>query len=131
MKKIYFLIFILNFLSPNISLSTEPNEFLSDANLEIRARDLSKNIRCLVCQNQSIDDSNSELAKDLRMIIRNKLSQGETNNQILDFLVSKYGEFILMKPKLTFNTIILWASPIWAGVIGLLFLFYIFRKKIN
>ena len=129
MKKIYFLIFILNFLCPNISLSTEPNEFLSDANLEIRARDLSKNIRCLVCQNQSIDDSNSELAKDLRMIIRNKLSEGETNNQILDFLVSKYGEFILMKPKLTFNTIILWASPIWAGVIGLLFLFYIFRKK--
>ena len=103
MKKIYFLIFILNFLCPNISLSTEPNEFLSDANLEIRARDLSKNIRCLVCQNQSIDDSNSELAKDLRMIIRNKLSEGETNNQILDFLVSKYGEFILMKPKLTFK----------------------------
>ena len=63
MKKIYFLIFILIFLKPNISLSTEPNEFLGDDNLEIRARDLSKNIRCLVCQNQSIDDSNSELAK--------------------------------------------------------------------
>lgn len=131
MNKICLLIFVLIFLNPNISLSTEPNEFLNDANLEIRARDLSKNIRCLVCQNQSIDDSNSELAKDLRMIIRNKLSEGQTNNQILDFLVSKYGEFILMKPKLSFNTIILWTSPIWAGVFGLLFLFYVFRKKTN
>ena len=128
MIKKFFLFFIFFYLVPNITLSIDPSKFLENENLEIRARDISKNIRCLVCQNQSIDDSNSELADDLRIIIRKQLSEGKSNDEILDFLVSKYGEFILMKPKLNINTFLLWSSPIWASIFGLIIIFNIFRK---
>ena len=92
-------------------LAVEPEEILSDPALEARARALSKNIRCLVCQNQSIDDSNASLARDLRVIVRERLVAGESDEAILDYLVSRYGEFVLLKPRVTTATYALWYGP--------------------
>jgi cytochrome c-type biogenesis protein CcmH len=96
-----------------------PDEVLSDPALEARARILSKELRCLVCQNQSIDDSDAELAKDLRVIVRERLSAGDSDEAILDFVVERYGEFVLLKPRINAGTVLLWASPlllVFAGV---------------
>ena len=87
--------------------SVEPDEFLEDSKLELRARDISKNIRCMVCQNQSIDDSDSPLAKDLRILIRNEIKIGKSDKEIYKFLSDRYGDFILLKPPLKFNTLAL------------------------
>ena len=106
MKNILLISFVL-LLSPLNVFSIEPDEILSDNKLENRARNLSKGIRCLVCQNQSIDDSDSELAKDLRKIIRIKIVEGKKDKEINDFLVEKYGIFMLMKPPLYSETFLL------------------------
>ena len=98
--------------------AVEPDEILADPNLEARARALSKNIRCLVCQNQSIDDSNASLAKDLRMIVREQLVAGHDDDTILDFLVARYGEFVLLKPRVTASTYALWYGPAVILAIG-------------
>jgi len=127
MKKIL-LISIVLFLSPLNSFSTEPDEILSDSKLENRARNLSKGIRCLVCQNQSIDDSDSELAKDLRKIIRIKIVEGKKDKEINDFLVEKYGNFILMKPPFYSETFLLWSSPFIIVFIGIIIIFFSLKK---
>ena len=127
MKKIL-LISIVLFLSPLNSFSTEPDEILSDSKLENRARNLSKGIRCLVCQNQSIDDSDSELAKDLRKIIRIKIVEGKKDKEINDFLVEKYGNFILMKPPFYSETFLLWSSPFIIVFIGFIIIFFSLKK---
>ena len=93
------------------SIAVEPNEVLVDPVLEARARALSKNIRCLVCQNQSIDSSNASLAKDLRVIVRERLIAGDSDIQILDFLVARYGDYVLLKPPVKPTTYALWYSP--------------------
>jgi cytochrome c-type biogenesis protein CcmH len=93
------------------ALAVQPDEILNDPALEARARALSAELRCLVCQNQSIDDSDAPLAKDLRVLIREHLVAKETDAQIMDFVVSRYGEFVLLKPRLSARTILLWASP--------------------
>lgn len=101
----------------------EPDEVLSDQALEARARALSSELRCLVCQNQSIDDSNAELAKDLRVLVRERLVAGESDADIRRFLVKRYGEFILLQPSLSLNTLALWGAPgllLFAGCIVLL-----------
>ena len=95
-----------------------PDEVLDDPVLEARARTLSAGLRCLVCQNQSIDDSDASLARDLRILIRERLTQGDTDSQVLDFLVARYGEFVLLKPRFAPHTILLWASPIVILAIG-------------
>ena len=110
MRNILLISFVL-LLNPLNVFSIEPDEILSDSKLENRARNLSKGIRCLVCQNQSIDDSDSELAKDLRKIIRIKIVEGKKDREINDFLVEKYGNFILMKPPFYSETFLLWSSP--------------------
>ena len=110
MRNILLISFVLLFNPLNV-FSIEPDEILSDSKLENRARNLSKGIRCLVCQNQSIDDSDSELAKDLRKIIRIKIVEGKKDKEINDFLVEKYGNFILMKPPFYSETFLLWSSP--------------------
>ena len=117
MKNILLISFVL-LLSPLNVFSIEPDEILSDSKLENRARNLSKGIRCLVCQNQSIDDSDSELAKDLRKIIRIKIVEGKKDKEINDFLVEKYGNFILMKPPFYSETFLLWSSPFIIVFIG-------------
>ena len=127
MKNILLISFML-LLSPLNVFSIEPDEILSDSKLENRARNLSKGIRCLVCQNQSIDDSDSELAKDLRKIIRIKIVEGKKDKEINDFLVEKYGNFILMKPPFYSETFLLWSSPFIIVFIGFIIIFFSLKK---
>jgi cytochrome c-type biogenesis protein CcmH len=93
------------------AFAVEPGEELADPALEARARALSSQLRCLVCQNQSIDDSHATLAKDLRLLVRERLKAGDSDIQVRDFLVARYGDFILLKPPLNAGTILLWAGP--------------------
>lgn len=104
-------------------LAVQPNEMLSDPALEARARELSAELRCLVCRNESIDESHADLARDLRILIRERISKGESNAQVRDFLVSRYGDFILLKPPLNLQTLLLWLSApitLLLGIWGLL-----------
>ena len=109
MRKLLAILAVLATLSPAFALS--PDELLKDPALEHRARALSAQLRCLVCQNQSIDDSDAPLAKDLRTLVREQLVQGKTDPEIMEFVVARYGEFVLLKPRLTAGTILLWATP--------------------
>jgi cytochrome c-type biogenesis protein CcmH len=92
--------------------AVEPGEMLADPVLEARARALSQELRCLVCQNQSIDDSNAELARDLRRVVRERLAAGDTDAQVLAFVQARYGEFALLRPRLGVHTILLWLAPL-------------------
>ena len=98
--------------------AVQPDEILGDAKLEARARSLSTGFRCLVCQNQSIDDSNAPLARDLRILIRERLTKGDSDAEITDFIVARYGDFVLLKPRLTARTAILWATPFLIILVG-------------
>ena len=100
--------------------SVEPEEILQDTNQEFRARNISKNIRCMVCQNQSIDESNAPLAKDLRILIRNKIKKGQDDDEIYKFLTERYGDFILLKPPFKLNTLALWFLPFVFLLFGVL-----------
>ncbi len=93
------------------AFAVQPDEVLSDPALEARARVLSQELRCLVCQNQSIDDSDALLARDLRLLLRERLKSGDSDQQVLDFLVARYGEFVLLRPPLGWNTVLLWVTP--------------------
>ena len=121
-KIFFFIVFssLISLIATNICYAVEPEEFLKDQKQELRARDISKNVRCLVCQNQSIDESSAPLAKDLRIIIRNKIKKGQTDEEIYKFLTDRYGDFILLNPPFKASTIILWILPL------LLFIFCIF-----
>ena len=110
-------------------MAVQPNERLADPLLEERARILSQNIRCLVCQNQSIDDSNATLAKDLRALVREKLTAGATNDEIFDFLVDRYGDFILLNPPFKPSTYVLWYGPLIFLIVGLLMTVLIMKKS--
>ena len=94
------------------ALAVQPGEQLDDPALEVRARALSAELRCMVCQNQSIDDSDAALAHDLRLLVRERLEAGDTDEQILDFVVARYGEFVLLKPRLNIRNALLWATPV-------------------
>ncbi len=91
--------------------AVQPDEMLKDPALEHRARGLSAELRCMVCQNQSIDDSDADLARDLRILVRDRLTAGDSDEQVLDYIVSRYGEFVLLKPRLSLRNAILWAVP--------------------
>lgn len=101
--------------------AVQPDEVLSDPALEARARGLSVHFRCLVCQNQSIDDSDAPLARDLRLLIRERLTAGDSDNQVIDYLVSRYGEFVLLKPRFAAHTLVLWLGPFVILLAGLAF----------
>ena len=111
------------------SNSVEPDEFLQNSKQELRARNISKNVRCVVCQNQSIDESSAPLAKDLRILIRKKIKDGNTDDEIYKFLVNRYGDFILLKPLLKFNTFILWIMPFVFAVIGIFAIYWHHKKS--
>ena len=111
------------------ALAVQPNEVLKDPALEARARALSKDIRCLVCQNQSIDDSNADLARDLRVLVRERLKKGDSDPDILDYLVKRYGDFVLLKPPVKASTYLLWYGPIGIFLFGVLGLFVFFRNR--
>ena len=106
-----------------------PDEVLDDPVLEERARNLSTILRCLVCQNQSIDESDAPLAKDLRILVRERLVTGDSDEEVVNFLVSKYGEFILLKPKLNTHTFILWVFAPAILILGLLAIFFAYRRR--
>jgi cytochrome c-type biogenesis protein CcmH len=118
-----FFVLLSLLVSASNALAVEPDEVLSDSALESRARVLSQELRCLVCQNQSIDDSHAPLARDLRLLLRERLKGGDSDRQVLDFLVARYGEFVLLRPPLAWHTALLWLTPailLLAGAIGLL-----------
>ena len=113
---------LIQFFSNN-SYTVEPDEVLENQKQELRARDISKNIRCMVCQNQSIDESNAPLAKDLRILIRNKIKEGNRDKEIYKFLTDRYSDFILLKPPFKLNTLALWLLPFIFVLIGIFFVF--------
>ena len=98
--------------------AVEPDEMLKDPALESRARDLSAGLRCLICQNQSIDDSNASLAKDLRILIRERITSGDSDKAVIDYVVGRYGEFVLLRPRFTAETALLWVGPFAILLIG-------------
>ena len=98
-------------LGCSAAYAVQPDEIMSDPAKELRARDLSRELRCMVCQNQSIDDSEAPLARDLRLLVRERIAAGDSNAQVLDFLVARYGEFVLLKPRLEPHTLLLWLLP--------------------
>lgn len=104
------LMLMLALLGP--AAAVNPNEVLDDPALEARARSLSLEFRCLVCQNQSIDDSNAELARDLRLLVRERLVAGDSDQDVIGYVVSRYGEFVLLKPRFTVQTLLLWGAPL-------------------
>jgi cytochrome c-type biogenesis protein CcmH len=110
--------------------AVQPDEILGDAKLEARARTLSEGFRCLVCQNQSIDESEASLARDLRILIRERLTKGDDDQQIKDFVVARYGDYVLLKPRLNARTAALWATPFLIILAGLGF-FAARRRKPN
>ena len=118
---------MIQFISKN-SYSVEPEEFLQNPKQEIRARKITKNIRCLVCQNQSIDDSSAPLAKDLRTLIRAKVQEKNTDEEIYKFLTDRYGDFILLKPPFKISTFLLWSLPFVFFIIGI-FILFLHNKK--
>ncbi|TDH38864.1 cytochrome c-type biogenesis protein CcmH [Pseudohoeflea suaedae] len=107
----------LSLVRPGFAVN--PDEVLADPALESRAREISLELRCLVCQNQSIDDSNADLAHDLRVLVRERLKEGDTDEQVLDYVVSRYGEFVLLKPRFSVRTILLWGTPVLILLIGI------------
>lgn len=111
------------------ALAVQPGEMLADPALEARARTLSAELRCLVCQNQSIDDSDAELAHDLRVLVRERLAAGDTDAQVLDFVVARYGEFVLLKPRFSARNTLLWGTPILLLLAGGVFMIRIARRS--
>jgi len=126
MTKKTFIIFLsiclIQFFSSN-SYTVEPDEILENKKQEFRARNISKNIRCMICQNQSIDESAAPLAKDLRILIRDKIKEGNNDEEIYKFLTDRYGDFILLKPPLKLVTLALWFLPFVFFVIGIIVIF--------
>src|SRR3954470_22869698 len=107
-----------------------PDEVLADPVLEARARALSRELRCMVCQNQSIDDSDAPLAKDLRVLVRERLTAGDSDRQGIDFLVARYGEFVLLRPRMNAHTVLLWTTPFAVLVIAALAFFFARRRTV-
>lgn len=118
MRALLLLLTLLLILGVAPAYAVQPDEVLSDPAMEARARDLSKELRCMVCQNQSIDDSDAPLARDLRLLVRERLKAGDTDRQVLSFMVDRYGEFVLMRPVLSWRNGLLWGAPILAVLLG-------------
>ena len=111
--------------------AVQPDEIMTDPAKEARARELSRELRCMVCQNQSIDDSDAPLARDLRLLVRERIAGGDSDSQVIDFLVARYGEFVLLKPRLSPHTLVLWLLPPLALIGGGLALWFYSRRRAN
>jgi cytochrome c-type biogenesis protein CcmH len=111
LKRILSCVFAIAVLAGSPARAVQPDEIMSDPAKELRARDLSRELRCMVCQNQSIDDSEAPLARDLRLLVRERIAAGDSDAQVIDFLVARYGEFVLLKPRLNPHTWLLWLLP--------------------
>ncbi|WP_114390255.1 cytochrome c-type biogenesis protein [Notoacmeibacter marinus] len=117
--------------APLSAYAVQPDEVLDDPALEERARDISAGLRCLVCQNQSIDDSDASIARDLRILVRERIESGETDDQVVDYIVSRYGQFVLLKPVLSPTTILLWSTPLLVLLGGGIYLFLRRRADVH
>jgi cytochrome c-type biogenesis protein CcmH len=111
------------------ALAVQPDEVLPNPGLEQRARTLSRELRCMVCQNQSIDDSDAPLARDLRLLVRERLNAGDSDGQVLDFLVARYGEFVLLRPRFSTRTLLLWSAPLGVLLLGGLAIWVGWRRR--
>ncbi|MBA8834464.1 MULTISPECIES: cytochrome c-type biogenesis protein [Rhizobium] len=111
------------------AFAVNPDEVLADPALEARARALSAELRCMVCQNQSIEDSNADLAKDLRLLVRERITDGDSDEAVLNYIVSRYGEFVLLKPRVGMKTVLLWGAPVLLVLAGGLSLLVFARKR--
>ena len=118
-------------LAAPVAHAVQPDEVMADTDKEQRARALSRELRCMVCQNQSIDDSEAPLARDLRLLVRERISAGDSDRQVIDFLVARYGEFVLLKPRLNEHTLVLWLTPPLALLLGGFALWRLGRRKGN
>lgn len=127
MRALLLLVLLLAALRP--ALAVEPDEMLDDPALEARARALSQIVRCVVCQNESIDSSGADIAGDLRLLIRERLVAGDTDQQVLDYLVARYGNFILLEPPLETSTLLLWAAPAIVLVLGGVLVVVVLRQR--
>jgi cytochrome c-type biogenesis protein CcmH len=123
------ILFLALMIGVSAAHAVQPDEVLSDPALEARARALSAELRCMVCQNQSIDDSDAPLARDLRILLRERLSAGDTDDEVIAFLVARYGDFILLRPPVALNTALLWLVPPAVLVIGALVAVTLFRRR--
>jgi cytochrome c-type biogenesis protein CcmH len=128
-RKLLCAVFVLLVLGGSPLRAVEPNEMLSDPALEARARNLSKELRCMVCQNQSIDDSEAPLAHDLRVLVRERLQAGDNDHQVLNFLVARYGEFVLLRPQFAWHTAALWGLPPAALLAGIVAIVLVLRRR--
>src|SRR6185312_15686327 len=112
-------------VAPRTVFAVQPDEMLKDPALESRARELSRELRCMVCQNQSIDDSEAPLARDIRILVRERLTKGDSDQQVTDYLVARYGEFVLLRPRFEWATAVLWGLPPAALLLGMIGLFVV------
>jgi cytochrome c-type biogenesis protein CcmH len=126
MRWLFLIVLLTSIIAP--AFAVEPDEMLSDPALEVRARALSKELRCMVCQNQSIDDSEAPLARDLRILVRERLQAGDSDRQVIDFLVARYGEFVLLRPRFSLHTALLWLAPAAALLVGACALLVLARR---
>ncbi len=129
MKYLHALTFLIALITSSSAWAVEPNEMLADPVLEARARAISKELRCMVCQNESIDDSQAPLAHDLRVLVRERLKAGDSDAQVMNFLVSRYGEFVLLKPPLSWHTVVLWGTPPGLLLLGMVMLVVVVRRR--
>jgi cytochrome c-type biogenesis protein CcmH len=127
-KPLAYLLVLLSLVCSGRAFAVQADEVLPDAALEARARVISQDLRCLVCQNQSIDDSAAPLARDLRLLVREQLKAGRTNDQVIAFIVDRYGEFVLLRPRFELRTTILWGGPFLILLIGAITLFVKARR---
>ena len=122
---------LLTLLAWPAAHAVQPDEIMSDPAKEARARELSRELRCMVCQNQSIDDSDAPLARDLRLLVRERIATGDSDSQVIDFLVARYGEFVLLKPRFSPHTLLLWLLPPLALIGGGVALWFYSRRRSN
>jgi cytochrome c-type biogenesis protein CcmH len=128
-RKVGFLLLLTALLATPALYAVQIDEILTDPTLESRARAISAELRCMVCQNQSIDDSEAPLARDLRILVRERIKAGDSDSQVVDFMVARYGEFVLLKPRLAWHTALLWIAPPLVLVIGLLMMLFPMRRR--
>lgn len=129
MRRLGIVALLLTIVMPTVAFAVNPDEMLKDPKLEARARVVSSELRCMVCQNQSIDDSEAPLAHDLRLLVRDRLVKGDTNQQVLDYLVARYGEFVLLKPRFEPQNLLLWGLPPFALIAGAIALYVNARRR--
>jgi cytochrome c-type biogenesis protein CcmH len=129
MKILHALLLLVALMVSSQAWAVEPDEMLSNPALEARARAISKQLRCMVCQNESIDESQAPLARDLRVLVRQRIMAGDSDTQIINFLVSRYGEFILLKPPLSWHTLALWGAPPALLILGILMIVVVERRR--